>query len=263
MKNIATYFNLMTTQLLFSSRYIISLKQRITFEAARAFVIKAVLDSLFPSYVTLDHKEPTHQHNESTRHHKCQPHRHDCSVKEFIIPDTITRKNTVTAIYSSIKNQIKMTTKIEKIRHNRIWLTIIILSFCMTIVYCIHLVATNIHPASFVNAFDWLFSVSYPLPNWYIVISGFSFVFCFIKFLEAIQVKSDLDDVTVALVKWWPVEPGPIPSEVSVSFKYLEKKLHLRKGSINVELMDMIASRKGFKRKFGGHTSAIYEFDFS
>ena len=132
----------------------------------------------------------------------------------------------------------------------------------MTIVYCIHLVATNIHPASFVNAFDWLFAVSYPLPNWYIVISSIALVFCFIKVLDIVQLKSDLDDVTVALVKWWPLEQS-VPTDVSVSFRYLEKKLHLIKGSINVELMDMIASRKGFKRKFGGHTSAIYEFDFS
>lgn len=263
MKNIAAYFHLMTTQLLFSSRYIISLKHRATLDAARAFLIKAVLDKLFPGYVTFDHKEPTHQHNELHRQHKSTTQQHDWSVKEFIITDSVPRKYPLFALFSPVINQRNMTNTIKKIQHSRFWRTTAIIALCIFILSCLYLVATNIHTTSFINAFNWLFAVSYPLPNWYIVISGVALVFCFIKVLDILQLKSDLDDVTVSLVKWWPVEPGSIPSDVSVSFRYLEKKLHLRKGSINVELMDMIASRKGFKRKFGGHTSAIYEYDFS
>jgi len=263
MKNVATYFHLMTTQLLFSSRYIISLKHRVTLDAARAFLIKAVLDKLFPDYVTFDHKEPTHQYNELNRQHKSTTHQHDWSVKEFIITDPIPRKYPLFAFFSPVINKMNMTDKINKIQQSRFWRKTVIITFCIFIVSCIYLVATNLHTASFVNAFDWLFVVSYPMPNWYIVISVVALLFCFIKVFDTLQLKSDLDDITVALVKWWPVEPGSIPSDVSVSFRYLEKKLHLRKGSINVELMDMIAMRKGFKRKFGGHTSAIYEYDFS
>ncbi len=253
----------MTAQLLFSSRYIITLKQRITFDAARAFLIKRLLDKLFPGYVTLDHTESTHQNNKSTHHHKGTAHQHDWSIKEFIITDPVPRKYPVLALFSPLVNKVTMSNTVHKIKTDPLWRKIAITALCIFILSCMYLVATNVHPASFVNTFDWLFAVSYPLPNWYIVISGCALIFCFIKFLDAIQVKSDIDDVTVALVKWWPVEPGSIPSDVSVSFRYLEKKLHLKKGSINVELMDMIAGRKGFKRKFGGHTSAIYEYDFS
>lgn len=254
----------MTTQLLFSSRYIVSLKQKITLDATRAFLIKVVLDKLFPGHVTLDHKKSTYQHKRyNHKQDKSTHHKHDGSVKEFIITDPVPRKYSVWTLCSSIINHLNMTNTIKKIQHNQLWRKTTIIALCIFIVSCIYFVATSIHPASVTSAFDWLFRVSYPLPNWYIVMSVGAFIFCFIKFLDAIRLKSDLDDVTVALVKWWPVEPGSVPSDISVSFRYLEKKLHLRKGSINVELMDMIASRKGFKRKFGGHTSAIYEYDFS
>ncbi len=253
----------MTTQLLFSGRYLISLKQRVTPDAARAFLIRRLLDKLFPGYVNFDHKESTHQHIESTRHHKGPTHHHDWSIKEFIITDPVPRKYPVLALFSPLINKVNMSNTIHKIKNEPLWRKTAITALCIFIVSCMYLAATNLNTASFVKTFDWLFVVSYPLPNWYIIISGAALLFCFIKFLAAIQVKSDIDDVTVALVKWWPVEPGSVPSDVSVSFRYLEKKLHLKKGAINVELMDMIASRKGFKRKFGGHTSAIYEYDFS
>ena len=126
MKNISECFNVMTAQLLMLKKYFMSLKQKISIDAARAFLVKVVINKLFPGCVTINLKESTRNYN--------------VSVKEVITTDPLPRASALSKFCSSIVNQVNMS---DNIRKKTLPGKIAIIAACGLIVYCIKFIFTR------------------------------------------------------------------------------------------------------------------------